>query len=206
MSEIKFTCPHCQQPLEATPEYFGLDIECPSCSKPLKVPSQARPIIIPPKIKTTIPTTPKALAATPPQNTGYVKRFIFSALRWLLYIPAGIFITNLAITIVYLVANFIDSFMPEELSGLIATRATLVVVIPLIATISYGISYIAPKPKFGAILYALCFGALRYIHITYFDESIGYALLYFAPVLAGVYFVLKEKNIGDSFEDGKNKE
>ena len=162
--------------------------------------ADVRPLNTPPIIKTTIPTAPKALAATPAPNTGKVKRFIFSTLRWLLYIPAGIFITNLAITIVYLVAGYIDSFMPEELAGLISTRATLVVVIPLIVGLTAGIAYIAPRPKIGAVLYGLCFGAMRYLHVVYLDESIGYALLFFVPVLIGVFMVLKDKDADSAAE------
>ncbi len=39
MSEITFPCPHCQQQLEAPPEYAGAEIECPSCNQALVVPA-----------------------------------------------------------------------------------------------------------------------------------------------------------------------
>ena len=172
MTDIKFNCPHCQRPLETTTEYFGLDIECPSCNKTLKVPS---------------------LAQTPPRETGNIKHFFISALRWLLFIPIGIVVTYFSTTIVYWVAGFIDSFLPEELSGLIATRASLVVVLPLIAAVTVGTAYIAPMPKTGAILYGLCFAALRILNIMYADESIIFALIYCSPVVYGVYSVLKDE-------------
>jgi hypothetical protein len=38
MSEFKFSCPNCQQNIQATPEYSGLQINCPSCQTPLIVP------------------------------------------------------------------------------------------------------------------------------------------------------------------------
>ncbi|MGO8697968.1 MAG: hypothetical protein ACLQVY_09660 [Limisphaerales bacterium] len=38
MSEFKFSCPHCQQNIQATPEYSGTQITCPSCQNVLVVP------------------------------------------------------------------------------------------------------------------------------------------------------------------------
>ena len=38
MSEFKFSCPNCQQNISATPEYSGLQINCPSCQTPMVVP------------------------------------------------------------------------------------------------------------------------------------------------------------------------
>jgi hypothetical protein len=38
MSEFKFSCPNCQQNIQATPEHSGLQINCPSCQTPLIVP------------------------------------------------------------------------------------------------------------------------------------------------------------------------
>jgi hypothetical protein len=38
MSEFKFSCPNCQQNIQATPEYSGLQINCPSCQTPMIVP------------------------------------------------------------------------------------------------------------------------------------------------------------------------
>ena len=43
MSDLKFTCPHCKQSLEAPEEMLGQVIDCPSCSKQIQVPKpQAR--------------------------------------------------------------------------------------------------------------------------------------------------------------------
>jgi hypothetical protein len=195
MTEIKFNCPNCQQPLEATAEYFGQDIDCPSCNKSLKVPSLVPPPITPHKrlINTAIPPPNKTPSASPPRETGNIKHFFISALRWLLFIPIGVVVTYYSTAIVYWVAAFIDSFMPEELSGLIATRASLVVVLPLIAAVTVGASYIAPMPKTGAVLYGLCFAMLRILNIMYAGESVIFALIYYAPVVYGVYSVLKDK-------------
>ena len=39
MTEFKFSCPHCNQPLEAPDELLGQTIECPSCSGAIQLPS-----------------------------------------------------------------------------------------------------------------------------------------------------------------------
>jgi hypothetical protein len=39
MSEFKFSCPNCQQNIQATSEYSGLEINCPACQTPLVVPA-----------------------------------------------------------------------------------------------------------------------------------------------------------------------
>lgn len=39
MSEFKFSCPHCQQNMSATPEYSGMQINCPACQNPIVVPA-----------------------------------------------------------------------------------------------------------------------------------------------------------------------
>jgi hypothetical protein len=39
MSEFKFSCPNCQQNIQATSEYSGLQINCPSCQTLLVVPA-----------------------------------------------------------------------------------------------------------------------------------------------------------------------
>lgn len=38
MNEFKFSCPNCQQNIEATPEYSGAQINCPTCQTLLVVP------------------------------------------------------------------------------------------------------------------------------------------------------------------------
>jgi len=44
MSDLKFSCPHCTQELEAPPELLGEMIDCPICGKQLQIPkSQLRP-------------------------------------------------------------------------------------------------------------------------------------------------------------------
>ncbi len=38
MNEFKFSCPQCQQNIQATPEYAGMEINCPNCQTPMVVP------------------------------------------------------------------------------------------------------------------------------------------------------------------------
>ena len=38
---FKFVCPHCGQPLEAEPDWAGMECECPECGKALTVPQPA---------------------------------------------------------------------------------------------------------------------------------------------------------------------
>jgi hypothetical protein len=38
MSEFKFSCPNCKQSMQATPEYVGVQITCPSCHASIVVP------------------------------------------------------------------------------------------------------------------------------------------------------------------------
>ena len=37
MSDLKFNCPHCRQPLEAPPELLGQVIDCPSCKGSIQI-------------------------------------------------------------------------------------------------------------------------------------------------------------------------
>jgi len=42
MNEFKFSCPNCQQNIQATPEYAGMEINCPSCQTPIVVPQPSQ--------------------------------------------------------------------------------------------------------------------------------------------------------------------
>ena len=60
---MKFNCPHCQQKLDAPPEYAGATINCPACQKPLQVPA---PAPAPPALSISRPAAPPPGAAPPP--------------------------------------------------------------------------------------------------------------------------------------------
>lgn len=67
MNEFKFACPNCQQKLEATPEYAGMQINCPSCQSPIVVPQPAEAAGAPPR-RTSLSKAPSTVqhAATSP--------------------------------------------------------------------------------------------------------------------------------------------
>jgi hypothetical protein len=59
MSEFKFSCPNCQQNIQATSEYSGLQINCPSCQTPLIVPTMpAAPAASAPPPAPLVPAVP----------------------------------------------------------------------------------------------------------------------------------------------------
>ena len=67
MSELKFNCPHCNQPLEAPQEMFGKTNECPSCSGQIQIPyptPNPTPGVSPPPKRQSAP-----LKAPPPPKT-----------------------------------------------------------------------------------------------------------------------------------------
>jgi DNA-directed RNA polymerase subunit RPC12/RpoP len=49
---IKFACSHCAQPIEAPPEMRGMETQCPTCGKTVKVQPIQPPLPPPPKAKT----------------------------------------------------------------------------------------------------------------------------------------------------------
>lgn len=48
MSDIKFFCPKCRQPLEAPADIAGQLIDCPTCNTPVEIPFSAQTVPIPP--------------------------------------------------------------------------------------------------------------------------------------------------------------
>src|SRR5437867_1326190 len=63
MSDIKFSCPSCQQRIQAEEGYAGMQINCPACNSPLTVPglaAPARPVL----------ATPGAVSAPTPSPPG----------------------------------------------------------------------------------------------------------------------------------------
>jgi hypothetical protein len=42
MQNVKFTCPHCRQPLEAPIDMGGEALDCPTCNKQLLIPRLQR--------------------------------------------------------------------------------------------------------------------------------------------------------------------
>ncbi len=74
MNEFKFSCPHCQQNIEATPEYAGVQINCPSCQAPIVVPkTPTAPVPRPGKL-TKAPSTVHYAATTPVMATAMARK------------------------------------------------------------------------------------------------------------------------------------
>ena len=65
MNEFKFSCPHCQQNIQATPEYAGVQINCPSCQAPIVVPQATAAAAPRPGKLTKAPSTVHYAATTP---------------------------------------------------------------------------------------------------------------------------------------------
>ncbi len=71
MSDFKFNCPHCQQPLEGPQEIVGTTINCPSCNGAIKLPDPATsqpqeaqpPQVVPLTSPTSTNTTPSQVSA-----------------------------------------------------------------------------------------------------------------------------------------------
>src|SRR5438046_1402293 len=45
MSDIKFSCPSCQQHIQAESSYAGLEINCPACNARMAVPGKPAPAL-----------------------------------------------------------------------------------------------------------------------------------------------------------------
>lgn len=67
MSDLKFNCLHCNQPLEAPEDMLGQMIDCPACNGSITIPVSApKPAArTPPVLRPVIPPQPVAPAPTP---------------------------------------------------------------------------------------------------------------------------------------------
>jgi len=72
MPDLKFSCPHCQQHIEADPGYAGMPINCPTCNRGLTVPGVPVPVAVlaPAPIPLTRPTANSATPAWPSSPAG----------------------------------------------------------------------------------------------------------------------------------------
>ncbi len=66
MSELKFSCPNCQQHIEADEGYAGVQIACPACKALMIVPGSPTP----PSAQPTPPAPSLASAPPPPTTSG----------------------------------------------------------------------------------------------------------------------------------------
>jgi hypothetical protein len=70
MPDVTFTCPYCEQKLEAATELAGVKIPCPSCQSELQIPAQADS---PPVISTPVPVQ---TALPPARQSSHTPHFI----------------------------------------------------------------------------------------------------------------------------------
>ena len=75
MNEFKFSCPNCQQNIQATPEYSGAQINCPSCQQPIIVPqAPSAPVPHAGKLTMAASTTSHAATRTPVIAAGPLRK------------------------------------------------------------------------------------------------------------------------------------
>src|SRR3954470_6885618 len=77
MPDVKFSCPHCQQHIQADSGYGGMQINCPACKGSLVVPGTApapAPVPVmasaPPPAPVPVTMQRQAPAASPPATGG----------------------------------------------------------------------------------------------------------------------------------------
>jgi hypothetical protein len=70
MSDIKFSCPNCQQHVEADEGYAGIEIACPTCQVPFTIPAPiiAAPAIHAPAPALVVASTGARIAVPPAQQ------------------------------------------------------------------------------------------------------------------------------------------
>jgi hypothetical protein len=69
MADLKFSCPHCEQHIQAGADYAGMQINCPACNGALMVPGVAAPVAVP--VPRPVPaSTQTAPAPAPASDSG----------------------------------------------------------------------------------------------------------------------------------------
>jgi hypothetical protein len=70
MADIKFSCPHCQQHIQADSGYAGVQINCPACNGAMMVPGTPAPAPAPTQYSAPPPPPPPP----PPQSSVSIQR------------------------------------------------------------------------------------------------------------------------------------
>ena len=152
MADLKFNCPHCQQPLESPPELFGQKIECPSCQQIIQVPTLTQ-------------TRASSQQILPPIKTAVVmkssnKKKLFRAFLWTIFLPVGLLLQFL-IQIAFAFGCKLVMFMFDD--GIhIPTIGFILVSLPIWCKFMAGVpiiacKMIAPSHKPASIIYGLIF-------------------------------------------------
>jgi hypothetical protein len=90
MNEFKFSCPHCQQNIQATPEYAGVQITCPSCQTAIVVPQPSEAAAPRPGKLTKAPSTVQHAATSPVMATTMIRIRKAKKSRVGLYVGLGV--------------------------------------------------------------------------------------------------------------------
>jgi hypothetical protein len=107
MNEFKFSCPHCHQNIEATPEYVGVQINCPSCQATIVVPEASAAHVPRPGKLTKAPSTVHYAATTPVMAAAMARKA--RKPRVGLYIGLGVGVV-VAVAAIILVPKLLDKY------------------------------------------------------------------------------------------------
>jgi hypothetical protein len=111
MNEFKFSCPHCQQSIEATPEYAGVQINCPSCQAEIVVPkTPTAPVPRPGKL-TKVASTVQYGATTPKIATALARKN--KKPRVGLYVGLGVGAV-VAVAAIFFVPKLLDKYHQHQ--------------------------------------------------------------------------------------------
>jgi hypothetical protein len=126
MSEFKFSCPHCQQSIQATPEYSGVQINCPSCQTAIVVPdapAAASPPGAPkagPGKLTKAPSTVQHIATSPVMAAATVRHAKKPRIK--LYVGLGVG-TAVAVAAIMFVPKLLDKYNEHKAAVAAAQEA-----------------------------------------------------------------------------------
>jgi hypothetical protein len=111
MNEFKFSCPHCHQSIEATPEYTGVQINCPGCQAPIVVPAASSAPAPRPGKLSKAPSTVHYAATTPVMAAAMARKA--KKPRTGLYVGLGVGVA-VAVAAVIFVPKLLDKYHQHE--------------------------------------------------------------------------------------------
>jgi hypothetical protein len=121
MNEFKFSCPNCRQSIQATPEYAGVQINCPSCQTAIVVPQATEAPAARPGKLTKAPSTVEHAATSPVIATTIVRKA--KKPRTILYVKLGAGLAALAAA-AYFAPNLYDKYQHHKETVLAEQAAT----------------------------------------------------------------------------------
>ena len=121
MNEFKFSCPHCQQSIEATPEYAGVQINCPSCQAAIVVPEASSAHAPRPGKLTKAPSPVHHPATSPVMATAMVRKA--KKPRVGLYVGLGVGAV-VAVAAIFFVPKLLDKYNQQKEAAAAEQAAT----------------------------------------------------------------------------------